>query len=58
MMGGLSKRLVVNELLKFYRSYDLNESFQRRLIECWGEESKNPGNMWCDAYKEVLKQCR
>lgn len=57
-MVNLSQKVVVKELLEFYRRYEGDAGYRARLIECWRDESKNDKNMWCGAYKEVLKQCR
>jgi hypothetical protein len=52
----IDQKFIVGELLRYYRQEGNDEVYRNRLKNVWLEESRNTDNMYCNAYKEVLKK--
>jgi hypothetical protein len=46
---------VVNELLKYYRMYDRDPAYQRKILEVWQIEAKQ-GRAYRKAYDQAARQ--
>jgi hypothetical protein len=52
----IDQKFIVGELLRYYQLESNNGVYRNQLKNLWLEESCNKDNMYCNAYKEVLKK--